>query len=553
MGVYPHIQGGIPNHTVEYYRTTGADWGLIMDPGEAPPLPEMSHINWIVRCYQDESLVAEDCAKGGQGAWNQIKRLGDWLRARPYLREARYKFACHNEATNAHILSSAEGREAFSQYGAVFVRLLWEEHGIRACAGQIGVGHPEIEHSVQVFAMTMAELLKYGGIYGVHEYGFPKVQTDWHQVNGVWEGWTTLRYRKWVRKLRAAGMTELPPIAITESGVDGRLVQRNIGWQLVPYTVAEYGRQVLIYDTEIRKDPYIIGQFNFTTAALDPWKKEGYEVTPELTRYYVVNWNVDIEYEEPKESKMVIYDAAGQVRDEAWLRAEYGNVQVEGDVGPWQQIELREDKSGSTATLVALRDKLGNPIPNYLVRCTWPGGGETRAQTKASGIADFGWGSGSYYPVGGQGPMNILVDDLKISGLGWPLLTNHFHLNIVLGQRDVAPVNKPPQPAFSVKVDGSTVALNATGSKDEDGTIVAYRWSFGDGGVGKGRLVTHTYAKYGTFRITLTVTDNDGATAALYKNVTISQQDNEIVEIRRLLAAALENIREADRRLEALM
>lgn len=61
------------------------------------------------------------------------------------------------------------------------------------------------------------------------------------------------------------------------------------------------------------------------------------------------------------------------------------------------------------------------------------------------------------------------------------------------------------------KVNG-TVVLSASGSHDPDGgEITAYSWSFSDGYASDGESVTYTFAANGTYTVTLTVTDEDGA------------------------------------------
>jgi len=46
-----------------------------------------------------------------------------------------------------------------------------------------------------------------------------------------------------------------------------------------------------------------------------------------------------------------------------------------------------------------------------------------------------------------------------------------------------------------------------------DGTIVNYFWDFGDGANATGVTVEHAYVDNGAYTVTLTVTDDDGATA----------------------------------------
>lgn len=89
------------------------------------------------------------------------------------------------------------------------------------------------------------------------------------------------------------------------------------------------------------------------------------------------------------------------------------------------------------------------------------------------------------------------------------------HLTVTAGS-DPEPENQPPVAQMvlpkapkakqNARFDGST-------SSDPDGTIAAYAWSFGDGANVEGAEVTHRYAKKGTYTVTLTVTDDKGATA----------------------------------------
>ena len=72
--------------------------------------------------------------------------------------------------------------------------------------------------------------------------------------------------------------------------------------------------------------------------------------------------------------------------------------------------------------------------------------------------------------------------------------------------------NLPPDAMFTSACAEATCTFDASGSTDPDGSIVSYSWTFGDGQTGAGMGPSHTYAAGGTFIVTLTVTDNAGAT-----------------------------------------
>ena len=70
----------------------------------------------------------------------------------------------------------------------------------------------------------------------------------------------------------------------------------------------------------------------------------------------------------------------------------------------------------------------------------------------------------------------------------------------------------------------TTVYFDASGSKDPDGTIVSYAYTFGDGfsaSSGNAAIVGHSYSSAGTYTMTLTVTDDGGLTSTDTAVVTI--------------------------------
>ena len=75
--------------------------------------------------------------------------------------------------------------------------------------------------------------------------------------------------------------------------------------------------------------------------------------------------------------------------------------------------------------------------------------------------------------------------------------------------------NRPPVAdaggPYTAEVDVS-ITFDGTGSRDPDGSIAAYDWDFGDGNTGSGATPSHAYSADGIYYVTLTVTDDAGAT-----------------------------------------
>lgn len=85
--------------------------------------------------------------------------------------------------------------------------------------------------------------------------------------------------------------------------------------------------------------------------------------------------------------------------------------------------------------------------------------------------------------------------------------------------------NQAPTSAFTATTNELVLTVNAAGSADADGTITSYLWDFGDGTEPVERTTaqtTHSYAAGGDYTVSLTVTDDSGATDVATRTVNVA-------------------------------
>lgn len=84
--------------------------------------------------------------------------------------------------------------------------------------------------------------------------------------------------------------------------------------------------------------------------------------------------------------------------------------------------------------------------------------------------------------------------------------------------------NGTPKPNFTFSPatanENVKIAFDASSSTD-DGRIISYSWTFGDGDSGTGATISRAFAAAGAYNVTLTVTDDRGLSASITKVVTI--------------------------------
>jgi subtilisin family serine protease len=167
--------------------------------------------------------------------------------------------------------------------------------------------------------------------------------------------------------------------------------------------------------------------------------------------------------------------------------------------------------------------------PGVNIESTVPGGGTalksgtSMASPHVAGVAALVMATGMTDPTTVRDRLKATADDLGATGkddqYGWGLVDADE-------AADLGPLlNIPPTAGFSYIISGLVVDFKDE-SSDSDGSIFGWNWSFGDGSTSMAQNPTHTYAAGGAYIVTLSVTDDGGATDSFSDDVTVSNDSN---------------------------
>ena len=146
----------------------------------------------------------------------------------------------------------------------------------------------------------------------------------------------------------------------------------------------------------------------------------------------------------------------------------------------------------------------------------------------------------------GTGHVNVPVSGTATAQIAWtPAAAGATTITAVLANvagTDLDDTNDTRSESLAVNIapvavtggdraDDWAVAIDfdAGASSDADGVIAAYHWDFGDGETADFRQAAHAYMTPGTFPVTLTVTDDRGATATDTCEVTVHDTRADLV------------------------
>ena len=237
-------------HRVEF----SAPYVKLMDPPENNIFPGKMTIG---RVYMSDGEEGAYYTRGHAGGAAYFERCLSWYKRAPYI----HAWECFNEPA---VIKTTTERDALD--GAT---VEWC-HMMHACGLKCVVGNFSERNPPEGTISDFWRMLSTADYLGLHMYGAPSMHTES-------EG-HALRYRQLEAEISEADIgAPMPPILIGECGIDLGIIGRGRkGWQKMPgLDWGEYRDELVWYDSELAKDPYIYGAFMFTAAPSKDWRTFG--------------------------------------------------------------------------------------------------------------------------------------------------------------------------------------------------------------------------------------------------------------------------------------
>jgi hypothetical protein len=231
-----------PQWYIDHVLYSGVKMHKVMDPrGPANPFPGVEALARFTFGGADEALVSQ----GRAGAVRYVEMLLGRLNEAPWVRAV--------ELPNEPAIPDLESCRRLAEFTHEACRLL-VVRGFKPGALVLSTGNPAgpPENPLPTIRekwRLLGPALEQAAYYVKHEYGMRRMAPP--------DGWHLLAYRRDVQYLREFGY-RVPPILITETGIDYDANPNLAGWAAQGITEDEYLGQLRWYDTELQKDPEVL-------------------------------------------------------------------------------------------------------------------------------------------------------------------------------------------------------------------------------------------------------------------------------------------------------
>lgn len=253
-GSFHFQKHGYRSWMTEHVRKSGTGYVKQMDPDQTDY--RFPAAKTICRLYWDGEPDLDMVWAGAQGAhsymdmaWPRIEACGDWGQQSAIW-----------EGPNEFGLTSREAVEALITFEAERIRIM-HEAGYQVAVGQLGTGQPD-EGWFKLFWEAVAQEWGEADLIAVHEYSMgpmPEPPMDGHIYR------IEMALNRVLRPMLGAGMiASIPPIAITEHGIDRTGQPNSDGWRYQCSSREEYVDGVHRYLRRMALLPEVIVVTPFT-------------------------------------------------------------------------------------------------------------------------------------------------------------------------------------------------------------------------------------------------------------------------------------------------
>ena len=246
----------------------GHPWIKWVNPPEGGPNPAPGVPNHCVRFWHDPEqprYIAGGEAGGRQYILDTLPRI------------RRVPWATCIELANEPDVNSNDGLRNLNLYSLGAMREA-ERHGLKLCILNLAQGNPgatpnapEGPRASERWKLAQLEpcvrhAAQNGHWVGLHTYWLPRAGID------PLSRWHSLGRAEWnVEQWFEMGVPRTLRVLINENGVDGLIQNRTSGWRNES-TLAEYARDVGVYEARARQLPWLESHMLFTVGFEPPWE-----------------------------------------------------------------------------------------------------------------------------------------------------------------------------------------------------------------------------------------------------------------------------------------